>query len=206
MSRKKPNKQWLQKQNADVYVKQARQSHYRSRAVYKLEDIDKKDRLIRQGSCIVDLGAAPGSWSQYATEKSGTDGRVIAVDILPMEPVPGVIFVQGDFTEEATEKSLLQHIDKKGVDLVMSDMAPNLTGIRSTDQVRSLVLAELALNLCKNVLKPGGDLLIKVFEGAGTSEYRQQLREHFKHVLTRKPGASRDKSREYYVLARSYEL
>ena len=206
MSRKKPNKQWVQSQNKDQYVKQARLSHYRSRAVYKLQEIDQKDKLIKPETCVVDLGSAPGSWSQYASERIGANGRVIAVDILPMDPINRVLFIEGDFTDEAVENECLGQIGESGVDLVISDMAPNLTGIRTTDQARSMALAELVHDFCLRTLKPGGDLLIKLFEGAGTNEYRQLLREHFGKVMTRKPGASRDKSREFYVLARSYGL
>lgn len=206
MSKKKPSKEWVQKQNNDPYVKQARESHYRSRAVYKLQEIDKKDALIKPDYCVVDLGSAPGSWSQYASERIGSNGRVIAVDILPMEPINGVLFTQGDFTDEAVEKAFLQQIGAERADLVISDMAPNLTGIRVTDQARSMAMAELIYDFCHQALKPGGDLLIKLFEGAGTNEYRQLLREHFDKVMTRKPGASRDKSREFYILARSYRL
>lgn len=206
MSRKKTSKQWLQSQNKDQYVKQARQSHYRSRAVYKLQEIDQKNKLIKPDSCVVDLGSAPGSWSQYASERVGINGRVVAVDILPMEPIERVEFILGDFTDEMTEKACFGHIGDQGADLVISDMAPNLTGIRTTDQARSMALAELVHDFCLQVLKPGGDLLIKLFEGAGTNEYRQLLKEHFARVMTRKPGASRDKSREFYVLARSYRL
>ena len=206
MARKKPNKQWLHSQNKDLYVRQARQSHYRSRAVYKLQEIDQKDRLIKPDYCVVDLGSAPGSWSQYASERIGPNGRVIAVDILPMEPIDRVLYISGDFTDEAVEKECLGHIGKQGADLVISDMAPNLTGIRTTDQARSMALAELVHDFCHQALKPGGDLLIKLFEGVGTNEYRQLLKEHFVKVMTRKPGASRDHSREFYVLARSYRL
>ncbi len=206
MTKKKPNKRWVQTQNADVYVKQARDSHYRSRAVYKLQEIDKKDQIFKPGACVVDLGAAPGSWSQYAAEQTGASGRVIALDLLPMESIMHVDFIQGDFTENAIEQALLDTLGDRQVDLVISDMAPNLTGIRDTDQARSMALAEMVLDFCQQVLRPGGDLLIKLFEGAGTSEYRQQLREHFEQVLTRKPDASRDKSREFYVLARCYAL
>ena len=206
MSKKKPSKEWVQIQNKDPYVKQARESHYRSRAVYKLQEIDQKDKLIKPGHCVVDLGSAPGSWSQYASERIGANGRVIAVDILPMEPIDGVLFTQGDFTDESVEKAVLQQIGEKGADLVISDMAPNLSGIRMSDQARSMALAELVYDFCHQALKPGGDLLIKLFEGAGTSEYRQLLKQHFDKVMTRKPGASRDKSREFYILARSYRL
>jgi 23S rRNA (uridine2552-2'-O)-methyltransferase len=206
MSKKKPSKEWVQAQNKDPYVKQARESHYRSRAVYKLQEIDQKDKLIKPDYCVVDLGSAPGSWSQYASERIGANGRVIAVDILPMEPIKGVSFMQGDFTDEAVEKAFFEQIGEQGADLVISDMAPNLTGIRVTDQARSMAMAELIYDFCHQALKPGGDLLIKLFEGAGTNEYRQLLREHFSKVMTRKPGASRDKSREFYILARSYRL
>lgn len=206
MSKKKPSKDWVQKQNNDPYVKQARESHYRSRAVYKLQEIDQKDKLIKPDYCVVDLGSSPGSWSQYASERIGANGRVVAVDILPMEPIDGVLFTQGDFTENDVEKTFLEQVGEQKADLVISDMAPNLTGIRVTDQARSMAMAELVHDFCLKVLKPGGDLLIKLFEGAGTNEYRQLLREHFSKVMTRKPGASRDKSREFYILARSYKL
>jgi 23S rRNA (uridine2552-2'-O)-methyltransferase len=202
----KKNKDWLHKQNKDQYVKQARESHYRSRAIYKLQEIDQKDKLIKPEDCVVDLGSAPGSWSQYASERIGAKGRVVAVDILPMEPVDRVLFTLGDFTDEAVEKTLLEQIGEKKAALVISDMAPNLTGIRITDQARSIGLAEIVYDFCHQALKPGGDLLIKLFEGAGTSEYRQLLKEGFSKVMTRKPGASRDKSREFYILARSYRL
>ncbi|GJM05628.1 MAG: ribosomal RNA large subunit methyltransferase E [marine bacterium B5-7] len=203
---KKSNKQWLHAQNKDQYVKQARESHYRSRAIYKLQEIDQKDKLIKPNTCVVDLGSAPGSWSQYASEQVKANGRVISVDILPMEPIERVLFIPGDFTEEAVENECVAHVGKQGADLVISDMAPNLTGIRITDQARSLALAELVYDFCHQVLKPGGDLVIKLFEGAGTDEYRRLLKERFAKVMTRKPGASRDQSREFYVLARSYRL
>ncbi len=206
MSRKKLSKEWLKRQRNDPYVKESKNSHYRSRAVYKLQEIDQKDKLIKPDYCVVDLGSAPGSWSQYASEQIGANGRVVAVDILPMEPIAGVLFIQGDFTDEAVEKACLEQIGANGADLVISDMAPNLTGIRVTDQARSMGLAELVYDFCHQALKPGGDLLIKLFEGAGTNEYRQLLKENFNKVMSRKPGASRDKSREFYVLARSYRL
>ncbi len=206
MSKKKSNKQWLNSQNSDQFVKKARNSHYRSRAVFKLQEIDKKDKLLRSGQYVVDLGAAPGSWSQYAGEKIGVKGKLLAVDILTMETLPNVEFIQGDFTDLEIERKCIEKIGKDGADLVISDMAPNLTGIRATDQARSMDLAECAFEFCQTVLKPGGSLLIKLFEGAGTTEYRALLQEHFKQVVTRKPEASRDQSREFYVLARSYEL
>ena len=206
MSKKSSNKNWLQRQNKDQYVKQARDSHYRSRAVYKLQEIDQKDKLIKPGFRVVDLGSAPGSWSQYVSEKIGANGQLVAVDILPMDPIDNVKFIEGDFTESDIEKVCLEQIGEQGADLVISDMAPNLTGIRATDQARSMGLAELVYEFCQNALKPGGDLLIKLFEGEGSHEFRQLLRKKFVKVMTRKPGASRDNSREFYVLARSYEL
>ena len=203
---KKSNKQWLHSQNKDQYVKQARESNYRSRAIYKLQEIDQKDELIKSNSCVVDLGSAPGSWSQYASEQVKVNGRVISVDILPMDPIEKVLFILGDFTDESIKRECTRHIGKQNADLVISDMAPNLTGIRITDQARSLALAELVYDFCHHVLKPGGDLVIKLFEGAGTDEYRRLLKERFTKVVTRKPQASRDQSREFYVLARSYRL
>ena len=204
MSKGSTSNDWLQRQKKDPYVKQAQQSHYRSRAVYKLQEIDQKDKLIKPNSCVVDLGSAPGSWSQYASEKVKSRGRIISVDILPMEPIERVLFVLGDFTDETVENECLGHIGKQGADLVISDMAPNLTGIRVTDQARSMAMAELIYDFCHQALKPGGDLLIKLFEGAGTEQYRKLLKERFTSIMTRKPGASRDESREFYVLARSY--
>ena len=206
MAKRPSSQNWLQRQRNDPYVKESKKSHYRSRAVYKLQEIDQKDKLIKPGYCVVDLGSAPGSWSQYASERIGAKGRIVAVDILPMEPIDGVLFTLGDFTDEIVEKTCLEQIGEKGADLVISDIAPNLTGIRVTDQARSMALAEIVYDFCHQALKPGGDLLIKLFEGAGTSEYRQLLKQHFSKVMTRKPGASRDKSREFYVLARSYRL
>jgi len=206
MAKRSTSQNWLQRQQKDPYVKQARQSHYRSRAVYKLQEIDQKDSLIKPNYCVVDLGSAPGSWSQYASERIGPNGRVIAVDILAMKPIERVLVILGDFTDEAVEMECLGHIGKQGADLVISDMAPNLTGIRTTDQAHSMALAELVHDFCHQALKPGGDLLIKLFEGTGTNEYRQLLKEHFTKVMTRKPGASRDHSREFYVLARSYRV
>ena len=206
MAKQSTGQNWLQRQRKDPYVKQAQNSHYRSRAVYKLQEIDQKDSLIKADYCVVDLGSAPGSWSQYASERIGPNGRVIAVDILALEPIERVLVISGDFTDEAVKMECLEHTGKRGADLVISDMAPNLTGIRSTDQARSMVLAGLVRDFCEPALKSGGDLLIKLFEGVGTNEYRQLLKADFVKVITRKPSASRDNSREIYVLARSYRL
>ena len=206
MAKGSSNKHWLARQQKDPYVKQAQQSHYRSRAVYKLIEIDEKDRLFRQGQTIIDLGAAPGSWSQYVSEKIGHQGRLIAIDILPMGPIANTLFIKGDFTEQSVVEQCLQAINHGQADLVISDMAPNLSGIRAADQARSLYLAELSFDLAKIVLKQGGDMLVKLFEGEGTDMYRHELKEHFGKVIVRKPKASRDDSREFYVLARTFRL
>ena len=202
MSKKKPNKQWVHNQNKDQYVRKSRQSHYRSRAVYKLWEIDKKDKLIRTNACIVDLGSAPGSWSQYASEHVGTNGRVIAVDILAMDPISGVQFIQGDFTEEAIENQCLELVGKQGADLVISDMAPNMSGIRAVDQPAAMYLVELALDLAARVLKPGGNFVAKIFQGEGFDELLKEARERFDRVAIRKPDASRSRSREIYLVAK----
>ncbi len=198
----KSDKRWLERQNRDPYVKQARNSNYRSRAVYKLQEIDQRDRLFRPGQLVVDLGSAPGSWSQYAAEKVLPDGKVIAVDILEMPPINRVEFILGDFTEQSVFDQCLARLDGNKADLVISDMAPNLTGIRDSDQARSIYLAELALDFAAAVLNPRGNLLIKVFEGAGIEQFKRALKEQFQRVSVRKPDASRSGSREFYILAR----
>ncbi len=206
MAKGSSKKHWLTRQQKDPYVRQAQQSHYRSRAVYKLIEIDEKDHLFKQGQTIIDLGAAPGSWSQYVSEKIGKKGRLIAIDILPMQPIDNTLFIKGDFTEQSVYEQCLQATESTRADLVISDMAPNLSGIRATDQARSLYLAELSFDLAKTVLKRGGDMLVKVFEGEGTDSYRHNLNEHFGEIVVRKPKASRDDSREFYILARTFRL
>ena len=206
MSKNKSSKRWLQTQNKDLYVKKARKLDFRSRAIYKLQEIDEKDQLIKPNYCVVDLGSSPGSWSQYLSGIIDSSGRIIAIDILPMNPIEQVLFISGDFTDEIIQKQCLKEIGEYGADLVISDMAPNLTGIRVTDQSRNMAIAELVYDFSTEILKPGGDLLVKLFEGDGTYEYRQLLKEKFAKVLVRKPKASRDQSREFYVLARSYVL
>jgi 23S rRNA (uridine2552-2'-O)-methyltransferase len=196
------SQRWLKEHFADPYVKLAQQKGYRSRAVFKLEEIDKRDQLLKPGMVVVDLGAAPGGWSQLAKAKVGGKGRVIAMDILPMPALPGVEFIQGDFTEDSVLQELTACIDNTRVDLVISDMAPNMSGMRVVDQPRAMYLAELALDFALRILKPEGSLLIKVFQGVGFVEFRQQLRQHFKQVLIRKPEASRGRSHEVYLLAR----
>ena len=206
MSKNKSSKRWLQTQNKDLYVKKARKLDFRSRAIYKLQEIDEKDQLIKPNYCVVDLGSSPGSWSQYLSGIIDSSGRIIAIDILPMNPIEQVLFISGDFTDEIIQKQCLKEVGEYGADLVISDMAPNLTGIRVTDQSRNMAIAELVYDFSTQILKPGGDLLVKLFEGDGTHEYRQLLKEKFTKVLVRKPKASRDQSREFYVLARSYVL
>ena len=202
----KSSKQWLQRQNRDPFVKQARSSEYRSRAVYKLQEIDQKDRLLCPGQVVVDLGAAPGSWSQYASHQVGPHGRVLAVDLLPLEPIDNVLFIKGDFSEDAIYQRCLGELPGQVADLVISDMAPNLTGIRATDQARSMYLAELVMDFALEVLKQEGSLLVKMFQGQGVDEYSRALRQHFRNVRVRKPVASKDKSREFYILARGYNV
>jgi 23S rRNA (uridine2552-2'-O)-methyltransferase len=204
MSKRPSSTRWLQRQKKDPYVKQARQSEYRSRAVYKLKEIDEKDHLFQKGQIVVDLGAAPGSWSQYVAHQVGPQGKVIAIDILPVDEIDNVLFIKGDFTEQSIYEQCLHSLEDRKADLVISDMAPNISGIKSSDQARSMALAEMALELACQVLKPGGDLLVKIFEGEGVAEFRQELKEHFQQVMTRKPKASRDNSREFYILARTF--
>ena len=204
--RSKTSGKWLKEHFADPYVKRAQQEGYRSRAVYKLLEIDQRDHLLKPGMTVVDLGAAPGSWSELAAGRVGPRGRVFALDILPMDPVPGVTFLQGDFTEPGPYEALLEAIGGRPVDLVMSDMAPNISGVKAVDQPRAMYMAELALELAQRVLKPGGDLLLKVFTGEGLDAFKQALRKEFRQVLVRKPKASRPRSAEIYLLARGYKL
>ncbi len=206
MAKGSSKKNWLARQQKDSYVKQAQQSHYRSRAVYKLIEIDERDHLFKQGQVVIDLGAAPGSWSQYVSEKIGHEGRLLAIDILPIEPIDNTLIIEGDITEQSVYEECLQAMNNARADLVISDMAPNLSGIRVADQARSLHLAELSFDLAKSVLKAGGDMLVKVFEGEGTDRYRHELKEHFGKIIVRKPKASRDDSREFYVLAKTFRL
>lgn len=204
--RSKSSSRWLSEHFADEYVKRAQKEGWRSRAVFKLEEIDQKDRLLKPGMTIVDLGAAPGGWSQYAAKKLGRKGRIIALDVLAMEPLEGVEFLQGDFTEDEPLERLLATVGNARPDLVISDMAPNISGMDAIDQPKSMYLAELALDLAEKVLKPGGDFLTKIFQGEGFDEYLQALRSRFGTVVTRKPKASRARSREVYLLARNYRM
>ena len=186
----------------DVYVRRAKQDGYRSRSAYKLLEILDKDKLVRQGMVVVDLGAAPGGWSQVLAPLVGAKGQVIALDILEMVPLRGVTVIRGDFSDEATLRLLEEQTGNRSIDLVVSDMAPNISGVGLVDQARSAHLAELALEFARDRLKPGGDLLVKVFQGAGLDEFRKQLSMTFGSVSVRKPKASRDRSSEIYLLAR----
>ena len=204
--RKGKSRAWLDRQNKDPYVQKARKSGYRARAAYKLEEIDQKFRLIRPGQTVIDLGAAPGSWSQYVTEKLNGDVRIVAVDLLPMDSLPSVEFIQGDFTDDEVLAAMKAAIGESPVDLVISDMAPNISGNRAIDQPRSMYLAELAMELCNEVLKPGGDFVCKLFQGEGIDEYIAAARAAFRRVKVMKPKASRPGSREVYLVARNYRL
>lgn len=200
------SQRWRQRQERDPYVEQAIREGWRARAVYKLKQINDKERLLKSGTVCVDLGSAPGSWSQLAVKLVGPKGRVIALDLLPMDAIPGVIFLEGDFTTPETLAKLREIVGERPVDLVMSDMAPNISGNRAIDQPRMLGLLDEALLFAREVLKPGGDLLMKAFQGEGIDVFTRELRSHFKTVKTIKPKASRPESREIYLLARAYGM
>ncbi len=204
------NREWIERHLSDPYVKRSVQEGYRSRAAYKLMEIDDKDRLLRPGAVVVDLGAAPGSWTQVIRarlSRGGTvNGRVLALDILPMEPLPDVDVLLGDFREEAVEQALEEKLGGGKVDVVLSDMAPNLSGIAAADAARSLHLAELALEFAVKHLKPEGALLVKAFQGSGHSQYVERLKRTFRSVAVRKPAASRESSAEVYLLARGLRV
>lgn len=197
---------WKERQDRDPYVQQARRDGWRSRAVYKLLQINEKERLLKKGMVVVDLGAAPGGWSQYVTETLKGDVRVIAIDLLPMDSLPSVEFLQGDFTEDDVFQALRDTLGEDPVSLVISDMAPNISGQRAVDQPRAMYLAELALDFCKEVLKPGGDFVCKLFQGEGIDDYIAEARRAFERVKVIKPDASRPGSREVYLVARNYRL
>lgn len=200
--RHKKSKVWMQEHVNDPWVQRAQAEGWRSRAAFKLMEIDDKDRLLRPGMVVVDLGAAPGGWSQVAVERVGGGGRVLALDLLEMAPLAGVEFIQGDFREDAILAALTLRLAGRPVDLVISDMAPNISGIAASDQARGMHLAELTLEFSVQHLKPGGDLLVKVFQGSGFTELRKMLTEAFETLQTKKPAASRDRSAETYLLAR----
>lgn len=204
--RSKSSARWLAEHEADPYVQQARKLGYRSRAVFKLKEIQERDRLLKPGMTVVDLGAAPGGWCQIGRPMLGKNGRMIALDILPMEPVDDVEFICGDFREESVLRELEARVPPGTVDLVLSDMAPNLSGIDTADQAASIYLCELALEFAVVRLKPGGAMLVKAFQGEGFDAYLAMLRKTFRTVTIRKPKASRARSREVYLLAREGRL
>jgi 23S rRNA (uridine2552-2'-O)-methyltransferase len=204
--RTKSSARWLAEHASDQYVKRALKEGWRSRAVYKLEEIQQRERLLRPGIRCVDLGAAPGSWSQYAARLLGGKGHIVATDILPMEGIPGVEFVLGDFREPAVLDKVLLKVGANKVDLVLSDMAPNMAGIDAVDQPRSMQLAELAFEFADRVLVPGGDLLVKLFQGEGFDQIIRTARERYGRVVTKKPKASRTRSAEIYLLARQFGM
>ena len=200
--RTKSGSAWMHEHVTDPHVKKAQQDGYRSRAAYKLLEIDKRDHLLRSGMTVVDLGAAPGSWCQVAAQKVGRQGRVLAIDLLPVASMPGVESLEGDFTEPVALAWLEEKLQSGRVDLVLSDMAPNISGVSLRDQARHYELCELALDFAVNWLKPEGAFLVKVFQGAGFEEFRSQMRQAFEQVVIRKPEASRDRSTEVYLLGR----
>lgn len=197
---------WLQEHFSDKYVQQAQKKGLRSRAWFKLDEIQQKDKLFCQGMTVVDLGAAPGSWSQYVTTQIGGKGHIIACDILPMNLMVDVDFIQGDFRDPLVLQALLEHIGKQKVQAVLSDMAPNITGTSTIDIPKSMYLVELAFNICRDVLAPGGSFLVKVFQGEDFDDYLREIRSLFKKVKIRKPDASRARSREMYIVATGRKL
>ena len=205
MARSKSSNQWMQEHFDDEYVKKAQVMGYRSRSTFKLIEIQEKDKIIKAGMNVIDLGAAPGGWSEYARKIVGKKNKVIALDLLPIEPINGVDFIQGDFREDAILEELYRVLDGASIDLVMSDMAPNLSGNKGMDLPRSIYLAELALDTAQTVLSTGGTFLIKMFQGAGFDEFKKQVSESFTSVVIRKPKASRARSKEVYILAKGFK-
>jgi 23S rRNA (uridine2552-2'-O)-methyltransferase len=200
MKPSKTSKQWMREHINDPYVQMAQKEGYRSRAAYKLLEIDQRDHLLKPGMVVVDLGATPGGWCQVVAAKLGQTGKIIALDLLPLAPLPRVEFIQGDFREEAVLAELEARLNGQAIGLVISDMAPNMSGIDSADQARSMYLAELALDFAAQNLTPGGAFLVKVFQGTGFEDYVKLMRKHFTKVVTRKPKASRDRSSEQYLV------
>ena len=206
MAKSKSSRRWLAEHFDDQYVKMAQQQGLRSRAAFKLMELDDKYKLLRPGMRVVDLGSAPGSWTQVVQRAVGEKGQVVALDILPMDPVPGVAFIQGDFTEDEPLALLEEELGGKNADLVLSDMAPNMSGVGAVDQPRAMYLAELALNFAEKWLEPGGSFVVKVFHGEGFDDYVRYTRTLFEKVQVRKPSASRPRSREVYILGNRRKL
>lgn len=205
MARSKSSQRWLDEHFDDHYVQLAKKHGYRSRASFKLLEIQEKDSILKPGMTVIDLGAAPGGWSQIAAEYVGDEGVVIASDILPMDALADVTFIQGDFTEDAVLGEILAVVNNRPVDLVISDMAPNMSGMRDVDQPKAMYLVELAVDLASQVLKPGGNFLAKVFQGEGFDQLHQELKQQYQQVITRKPSSSRSRSRETYLLAKGFK-
>ena len=205
MARTKSSAGWLLRHVSDPYVKQAQKDGYRARSAYKLIELNEKDRLIRPGMRILDLGSAPGGWSQVAGKLVGARGRVLATDILPMDALPNVDFIQGDFTEDVIVQQLLDWLGGAKFDLIISDIAPNTTGIDSADAAKSIYLLELALDVARRTLKSHADFIAKMFQGSGSDQFLKELRTHFEKVMVRKPAASRKESREVYVVAKDFK-
>ena len=203
--KKSSSKAWLKEHREDPYVQQAQREGYRSRACYKLLELQEKDKLLRPGMRVLDLGSAPGGWSQVATEQLGDKGRVVASDILPMDSLAGVTFIQGDFTEENVFQQIVAALEGNLVDLVISDMAPNMSGVTAVDQPRTVYLVELALDMAQQVLRPGGVFVAKIFHGEGFDQVLREIKGCFDKALTRKPQASRPRSREVYIVARGFQ-
>ena len=206
MARTKSSSRWLKEHFDDEYVKRAQREGWRSRAVYKLEELDQKYRLLKPGMTVVDLGAAPGGWSQYAAKVLGAKGQIFALDILPMEPMPGVVFIEGDFRDEAVLAQFKTQLGDRPIDLVMSDIAPNISGMGAVDQPRAMYMVELAVDFARDMLRPGGAFICKVFQGEGFDALVQSLRHDFGKVVVRKPKASRPRSREVYLVASERKL
>lgn len=202
MKRSRTSKAWMREHVTDPYVQMAQKDGYRSRAAYKLIELDERDHLIKPGMVVVDLGAAPGGWTQVVAKKIGSSGVLVAFDILPMDPVHGAVFIQGDFREDAALAQLDEAVAGRAVDLVISDIAPNISGIGTADQARSMHLAELALEFAAQHLKPSGSFLVKVFQGEGFDEFVREMRQLFTQVVVRKPKASRNRSTEVYMLGK----
>jgi len=205
MARSKSSSSWMARHLSDPFVKKAQLDGYRSRSAYKLTELNEKDRLIRPGMRIMDLGSAPGGWSQVAGKLVGAKGRVLATDILPMEPIKNVDFIQGDFTDEAVVAQLLNWLGSGKFDLIISDIAPNITGIDSADQATSMNFLDLALDTVRQTLKPGATFVAKMFQGSGSDQYVKELRTSFDKVIIRKPAASRAESREVYIVAKGFK-
>lgn len=205
MARSKTSQKWIDEHVNDPYVKKAKADGYRSRSSYKIIEINERDKLVRPGFIAMDLGSAPGGWSQILAPLVGDKGRVISSDILPMDGLAGVTFIQGDFTEAEVYEKILMTLNNDKVDVVVSDMAPNLSGVNTTDQYASIYLVELALDMARNVLKPGGSFCAKVFQGVGYEEYVKDVRSSFDKVVVRKPAASRPRSREVYIVAKGFK-